>query len=99
MDTLEQKGRPDGERLDLGRLDSLVGFHLRMATAALYRDFAQAMEGTGLTQKLFAVLELIEANRDLPNPATYLFETDLDFPFNETILPVAKRKFLRGLYS
>jgi hypothetical protein len=44
-------------------------------------------------------LELIETNRDLPNPATYLFETDLDFPFNETILPVAKRKFLRGLYS
>ena len=65
MDTLEQNGRPDGERLDLGRLDSLVGFHLRMATAALYRDFAQAMEGTGLTQKLFAVLELIEANPDL----------------------------------
>jgi len=44
-------------------------------------------------------LELIRTNRELPNPATYLFETELDFPFTETILPVAKRKLLRTLYS
>lgn len=44
-------------------------------------------------------LELIRSNRDMPNPATYLFETELDFPYDETILPVAKRKFLRRLYS
>lgn len=43
--------------------------------------------------------QLIEQHRDLPNPATYLFRTDLDFPFAETILPVAKRKFLRRLYQ
>jgi hypothetical protein len=43
--------------------------------------------------------ELIGEHRELPNPATYLIETDLDFPFQETILPVAKRKFLRQLYS
>ncbi|MDB5033679.1 MAG: hypothetical protein JWQ98_920 [Chlorobi bacterium] len=44
-------------------------------------------------------LEMIRSNRDLPNPATYFFATDLDFPFNETILPVAKRKLLRQIYS
>lgn len=44
-------------------------------------------------------LELIRANRDLPNPATYLFQTELDFPFDETILPVAKRKFMRLVSS
>ncbi len=44
-------------------------------------------------------LDLITEHRDLPNPATYFFETDLDFPFAETILPVAKRKLLRRLYS
>lgn len=44
-------------------------------------------------------LDLIESYRELPNPATYFFSTDLDFPFNETMLPVAKRKLLRQIYS
>lgn len=43
--------------------------------------------------------QLIEQHRDLPNPATYLFHTELDFPYVETILPVAKRKFMRRLFS
>ena len=42
---------------------------------------------------------LIAENRSLPNPATYIFQTDLDFPFAETMLPVAKRKLLRRLFS
>jgi hypothetical protein len=42
---------------------------------------------------------LIERHHDLPNPATYLFRTELDFPYSETILPVAKRKFMRRLFS
>jgi len=44
-------------------------------------------------------MDLVSEHRERPNPATYFFETDLDFPFAETILPVAKRKFLRRLYS
>lgn len=44
-------------------------------------------------------LDLISENRKLPNPATYSFETDLNFPFNETIFPVVKRKLLRQLYN
>jgi hypothetical protein len=42
-------------------------------------------------------LDLVEERRDLPNPATYFFETQLDFPFEETMLPVAKRKLMRYL--
>lgn len=42
---------------------------------------------------------LMAENRSLPNPATYVFQTDLDFPFAETMLPVAKRKLLRRLFS
>lgn len=34
---------------------------------------------------------------ELQNPATYYFETSIDFPFVETILPVAKRKLVRTL--
>lgn len=43
--------------------------------------------------------ELMDHYRDLPNPATYYFDTDLDFPFQQALLPVAKRKLLRQLYS
>ncbi len=38
--------------------------------------------------------ELIKERKDLPNPATFLFDTDLDFPFTETIFPVVKRKLM-----
>jgi DNA-binding MarR family transcriptional regulator len=48
--------------LALGRLAPLLGFHLRTASATIARDFALAMEGTDLTQKQYAVLELIAAN-------------------------------------
>lgn len=39
-------------------------------------------------------LQLVAENRELPNPATYFFATDLDFPFEPTMLPVAKRKLI-----
>ncbi|MEX0687018.1 MAG: hypothetical protein WD267_12275 [Balneolales bacterium] len=44
-------------------------------------------------------LKLINYHKDLPNPATYSFHTSLDFPFQETIFPIAKRKLMRYLYS
>ncbi len=40
---------------------------------------------------------LIEKYPDFPNPATFYFETTLDFPFVETILPVAKRQLVKNL--
>lgn len=42
-------------------------------------------------------LELIREQKELPNPATYAFDTRLDFPFNQTILPVAKRKLMQTI--
>jgi hypothetical protein len=44
-------------------------------------------------------LGLIEKYRDLPNPATFICNTDLDFPYAETLLPVAKRKLMKQLCS
>lgn len=41
--------------------------------------------------------ELIRLRRDLPNPAVYSIETDLSFPVDETLLPVAKRCLVRYL--
>jgi hypothetical protein len=40
-------------------------------------------------------MDLMRSHPDLPNPATYFLATDLDFPFQETMLPIAKRKLLR----
>lgn len=44
-------------------------------------------------------LQLLEKYSDLPNPATYRCEVDIDFPYQETMLPVAKRKFLTRLVA
>lgn len=52
---------PDG-RLDLGGLAGLLGFHLRLAHVAMYRDFAAALAKLDLTQKQCAVLQLVAAN-------------------------------------
>jgi hypothetical protein len=43
-------------------------------------------------------LELIREDKELPNPATYAFNTSLDFSFSRTILPVAKRKLMQTIY-
>ena len=48
--------------LEPGRLADLLGFHLRLASAAVARDFMEAVAETGLTQKQAAILELIAAN-------------------------------------
>lgn len=39
--------------------------------------------------------ELIRSRSDLPNPAVYSIETDLQFPVEETLLPIAKRSLVK----
>lgn len=41
--------------------------------------------------------DLIKKNTTLPNPATFVLHCKLDLPFTETLLPVAKRRFVRFL--
>jgi hypothetical protein len=40
---------------------------------------------------------LIEEHQEMPNPATFQVETDIEFPFLETMLPMAKRKLTMRL--
>lgn len=40
------------------------------------------------------VMDLFKQYNDMPEAATFICTTDLDFPFRETILPVAKRKLM-----
>lgn len=51
---------PSGLKID--GLTELLGFHLRMAHVALYRDFISSLKGLDLTQKQAAVLTLVGAN-------------------------------------
>ncbi len=39
--------------------------------------------------------ELIRSRRQLPNPAVYNIETALAYPLEETLLPIAKRSFVK----
>ena len=39
--------------------------------------------------------ELIRHKKELPNPAVYSIETDMQFPIDETLLPVAKRSLVK----
>lgn len=39
--------------------------------------------------------ELIKRKKDFPNPAVYSIETELVFPIDETLLPIAKRSLVR----
>ncbi|MBC7850161.1 MAG: hypothetical protein H7Y31_10520 [Chitinophagaceae bacterium] len=44
-------------------------------------------------------LDLIRNRKVLPNPAVYSIETDLSFPVDETLLPIAKRTLVRYISS
>lgn len=50
------------ENLDLGALSELLGFHLRMAQVSMHRDFTATLAPLDLTQRQWAVLQLIAAN-------------------------------------
>jgi len=42
-------------------------------------------------------LDLIKRYKDLPNPAAYLLLSKMKFPYTETLMPVAKRLFVKHI--
>jgi hypothetical protein len=42
-------------------------------------------------------LDMIRKYKDLPNPAAYLVLSKMKFPFSETLMPVAKRLFVKHI--
>lgn len=45
---------------DIGALADIVGFHIRLAHAAVYRHFTETFSDLGLTQKQVSVLWLVD---------------------------------------
>lgn len=41
--------------------------------------------------------DLLKRKKEFPNPAVYGIETNLNFPFDQTILPIAKRSLVKYL--
>lgn len=56
---------PRGARVDRGVLTGLIGFHLRLAQIAVFRDFATTLATLDVTPGIFAVLVLIDTNAGL----------------------------------
>jgi DNA-binding MarR family transcriptional regulator len=87
----------DDETLDTGLergwLKGLLGYHLRMAHLALYRDFATHMAPFDLTQKQLAALELIATN---PGASQVDIANALSMD-RATMMGMAKRMLSRGL--
>jgi hypothetical protein len=42
-------------------------------------------------------LQLIQSNRDLPNPVALTIESEFFLPFDETFFPIAKRSVVKYL--
>ena len=53
---------PESRALADGGLEALLGFHLRMANVAMYRDYATTLSPLDLTQRQVAPLALTHAN-------------------------------------
>lgn len=54
---------PDAaNEIDLSILPTLIGYQLRLAQIAIFRDFRKSLGADGVTPGLFGVLVLIEAN-------------------------------------
>jgi DNA-binding MarR family transcriptional regulator len=50
---------------NIGGLDSIVGFHIRLAQGAVYRHFTETFSDLDLTQKQVSVLWLIDDHADI----------------------------------
>lgn len=71
------------------------GSHEQLRT--LNTHFIGCLERTTMNTYERIKRDLIKQYQDLPNPATYLILSRLKFPFSETLMPVAKRLFVKHL--
>lgn len=79
--------------INYGLLPGLVGYQLRTAQIALFRDFSQGPGGEDVTPGLFGVLVIIEANPDLKQ-SDLARATQLD---RSTVVTVIDNLVRRGL--
>jgi hypothetical protein len=64
---------------------------------SLNTEFIDRVEKNMVTTYERLKLDLIKKFKDLPNPAAYLILARMKFPFTETLMPVAKRLFVKHI--
>lgn len=64
---------------------------------SLNTEFVDRVEKNPLNTYERLKLDLIRRFKDLPNPAAYLILARMKFPFTETLMPVAKRLFVKHI--
>lgn len=64
---------------------------------SLNTEFIERVEKSPANTYERIKLDLIRKFKDLPNPATYLILSKMKFPFIETLMPVAKRLFVKHI--
>jgi hypothetical protein len=64
---------------------------------SLNTEFIECVEKRPLHTYERIKLDLLGRFKDLPNPATYLIFSKMRFPFSETLMPVAKRLFVKHI--
>jgi hypothetical protein len=55
-------------------------------------------KGLGVTFESIKI-DIIKKYKKLPNPATFLINTSMPVPFDESLLPIAKRLLVKHIYS
>src|SRR5688572_3013295 len=64
---------------------------------SLNTEFVESVQKKPLHTYERIKLDILARWRDMPNPATYLILSRMKFPFTETLMPVAKRLFVKHI--
>lgn len=64
---------------------------------SLNTEFIETVPKSTITPYESIKVNLVKRFRELPNPATYLILSRVKFPFVETLMPVAKRLFVKHI--
>ncbi|MEO7211874.1 hypothetical protein [Mucilaginibacter sp.] len=62
-------------------------------------QFIDTYEQSITTTPEYIKLDLIRRHKHLPNPAVYYVQSDITFPLEQTLLPVAKRSLVKYISS
>jgi hypothetical protein len=86
-----------------GRFNSTIAYEYHLTLYEKYDEKYRGLRTDFINQWIRSVsnsvenikAELIRNRRNLPNPAVYNIETALTYPMEETLLPIAKRSFVK----
>lgn len=89
--------------LSAGNTKSVSVYHYRLSIFEKHNENFRSMKTAYLDEMQRSIVktyesiksELIRYRSDLPNPAVYSIETELKFPVEETLLPIAKRTLVK----